>query len=205
MKIGILGDVHLQFQDVHKIMKAYPLVDMYLQVGDLADYDVEYPSFPKPLYFIAGNHDNFGKLEIYEQYRLGAVGKVNKNLYYIPRGNFVQLYAPDKNGECKFVTVVGLGGNYASSRYEKERWQLSGNRRRHYVKSDVERIKEWYGNPENIDILLTHEAPSPYYHSYDLEKDRGRPEITELVKILKPKYHFFGHHHYYTKSGRCFR
>jgi hypothetical protein len=46
----------------------------------------------------------------------------------------------------------------------------------------------------DVDVLLTHEAPSPYLKG---PRDIGQPLIAELSALLKPKIHVFGHHHRY--------
>ena len=88
--------------------------------------------------------------------------------------------------------IGGLGGNYAPSRYNLTRDQLHDKRRRHYTIGDVNKLKE----ARKLDILLTHEASSPYIiKSFNGNKwrDAGRSEITELIRWLRPKYHFYGH------------
>jgi hypothetical protein len=61
-------------------------------------------------------------------------------------------------------------------------------RERHYAKEEVQKCM----NTKNIDILITHEAPSPYCRG---KEDIGRPEITEILKTTEPRIHFFCHHH----------
>ena len=46
---------------------------------------------------------------------------------------------------------------------------------------------------KGVDILLTHEAPSPYMNR---GRNCGIGQINEVIRNSKPKLHFFGHHHY---------
>ena len=189
MKIVILGDVHGRFREIDWIMDSTN-ASVYLQTGDLASEDdsTRYPSLSKPLIFCAGNHEEWDELEKFEGKK--EICKIGKNLYYVPQGNYIDLGSLLNGKETNF-RIGALGGNYSPKRYNLERSELRGERRRHYVNQDVEKTKKLI----DIKILLTHEAPFPYK-----ERGKGRKEITEILECLKPKYHFFGHHHRYSEQ-----
>lgn len=207
-KIAIIGDVHGKLELVHKIMEEAKDVSVFLQVGDLADvlaeskpYGASYDKkYKKPLYFIAGNHETWDLLEEHENTDHDHKGcKIRyedtfvENLFYIPRGDYVDI-SPHN------IRVAGLGGNYAPSRYYRKRSELHHDRRRHYVEDDVNRCMD---TPGSVDILLTHEAPTPFKSFKRTNKanegeEMGRREIRMLLQRIKPQYHFFGHHHLAT-------
>ena len=57
-----------------------------------------------------------------------------------------------------------------------------------------------------VDILLTHEAPRPFYveaEDYDgggRRRDAGRPRSTRCIAALRPRLHLCGHHHRYAEN-----
>jgi predicted phosphodiesterase len=81
-----------------------------------------------------------------------------------------------------------ISGNHSPTYYGFEKAKLPKGRERHYVESEIQKCMD----SRNIDILITHEAPSPYYRDGE---DIGRQEITDILKATKPRIHFFGHHH----------
>lgn len=78
------------------------------------------------------------------------------------------------------VHVVGVGG-------------IAGTKRPvHWAKTGaLERLSE----VRRADILLTHEACSPYIHTWR-KNDVGRPELSDHCQRIRPAYHFSGHHHH---------
>ena len=53
----------------------------------------------------------------------------------------------------------------------------------------------------NIDVFLTHEAPRPFYPE-GRRLDAGKTVINEVMAVMKPRLHLFGHHHEFTDSVR---
>lgn len=194
MKIIVIGDIHGEFPKLDKILDSTS-ADLYLQVGDMAGslLNLEYPDISKPVYFIAGNHEREDTLEPYNDTPIDKIFEIKKNLWYIPLGHHFNY---------KGINIGGLGGNYSPTRYNLKRCDLSGKRRRHYTQYDVDKLLKL----DSLDILLTHEAPSPHLVKYliEYEEDIGRYEITDIINNLNPKYHFYGHHHHYrlNKIGR---
>ena len=188
MKIIVIGDIHGNYNLLNIILQRTD-AEFYLQVGDFGDAKnttVGYPDLDKPLLFIPGNHECADSLNKFN--KNNGKSLIRKNLWYLPIGNSTSF---------RGVTIAGFGGNYAENYYFKRRNSLEGRHRLHYTYEDYEKLLD-YNN--KLDILLTHEAPSPcilpkYYG------DCGRKEITELLYLLNPMYHFYGHHHqYYTQK-----
>ncbi|MFC4549966.1 MULTISPECIES: metallophosphoesterase family protein [Halorussus] len=173
----VLGDAHADDPDKRRsLAAAYRAADaeVALQTGDLLDYDP-----PVPTYFVAGNNEDFDTIDALR--RGETAGTAN-----------VHLLASTV-AEVEGLRVAGLSGNYAPTQYEKSREELSGDRRRHFVKDDVERLKE----QEDVDVLLTHEAPTGLiYYGYDA----GCERIDELLEALQPALCLVGHHERHAKS-----
>ena len=108
------------------------------------------------------------------------------------------------------LTVVGVGGTFAPTWYDTAAAALpvkgKDDKRRHFVREEVERAKRM----RHVDVLLTHEAPKPFWIDLPSSKtptrkwrrDVGKEEITELADALKPKLHCFGHHHTHAHFDR---
>lgn len=180
--IGALGDIHGDFASVRRIMRQHPDVGAWLCVGDVADADGHYEAFDAPLHWIKGNNENFDLI---------ASREFPASLHYIPNGT-VQTIAG--------LRVAGLGGTFAPTMYDTPAVALPhpkkgtakateiADRRRHFVREEVEACKAL----EDVDILLTHEAPRPFRVNGN---DAGKTPINEVLAAMKPRLHLFGHHH----------
>lgn len=178
--IGILGDIHGDFDTVTRIMQENTHIEHWLCVGDLGMDLGNYFTPPKPLYYIHGNHDDFELLE-----------SIENDIINIPTLRHI------KNTEIIEVSglkILGLGGNYSPNYYKYKSRDLPGAKKRHYTREEIEKCKRH----KNVDILLTHEAPSPFINRYN--EDVGRPEVTSIISSVKPKLHFSGHHHIYREQ-----
>ncbi|MBL7169521.1 MAG: metallophosphoesterase [Candidatus Aenigmarchaeota archaeon] len=180
MKILLLGDVH---EDINKVKKIIDSVecDFVLQVGDLGIYS----NFSKPMYFIAGNHENW---DIIEAMNNGTIEF--ENLRRIKTAEIIPL----KKGN-DIIRVSGLNGNYSQKDYGLKKKELEGRRRSHFVKDDVERCKKL----RNIDIFLSHEAPAGIGF-VKRNKDVGIDHVKEILDNVKPRFFFFGHHHVFFEK-----
>lgn len=180
MKILILGDVHGDIKIVETLIeKECP--DFVLQVGDLSSYS----EFKKPVYFIAGNHEDQDLLEKMDTNRI----KFN-NLYHIKNGETIIL----KKG-IEIITVLGLGGNFGPTRFKLPKSKLEGDRRRHFVEEEINKSL----SAGKVDVFLTHEAP---YSLSIVKRNRnvGVEIIDEVIKKIKPFFVFSGHHHVFKEA-----
>jgi predicted phosphodiesterase len=176
--IGFLGDIHGRFEVIPRAL-SMPGVDAWLQVGDLGGDLISYPDLPQGFWFIKGNHENWKELELIKTAPEGPYLR-NGKVYDIP-----MTYTKS------VVRVAVMGGNYSPKYSMWEKDKVPPSRARHFLQEDRDRLLAENGD---VDILITHEAPSPYMRG---SQDIGQPWITELSVHLKPKIHVFGHHHRY--------
>jgi Icc-related predicted phosphoesterase len=192
-RIGVLGDIHGDFDSARHIMRATPGIGVWLCVGDLADDAGRYQAVDAPLYFIQGNNENFDLI---------AAGALPSNLHFLPNATSIELMG---------LTIAGLGGTFAPTWYETPAAALPhpkkgsaratelADKRRHFVREEVERCKTLRA----VDILLTHEAAKPFRPLVaGRGPDAGKPQINEVLAAMKPRLHVFGHHHRYSESER---
>lgn len=179
--IGFLGDTHGNFDTLFDRIVQHKEINTWVQVGDLGGEKKPYKAPPMPIYFISGNHENWNEIEEMDK------GNSPEHLYHIENGSYADV-------STYGIRILGFGGNYSPSYYNKKRKTLSGERRRHFVQEDFDKVVDLLTHLDRgIDILITHEAPSPYLKG---GRNMGQPIINELLRIVKPKMHFFGHHHY---------
>lgn len=200
MQIGALGDIHGAFETVHEIMKRHPDVPLWVQVGDVATNDGEYFTPIAPLYWIKGNNEDFDVIAA------AMAGEAAPTLHYLPNGG------PHQVGPWR---VAALGGTFAPSWYNTPPSALPPSRgrkasatavklgksrddkRRHFVRDEVNACKAL----TKIDVLLTHEAPRPFYPA-GRRIDAGKTVLNDVLAAMRPRLHLFGHHHEFTDSIR---
>jgi uncharacterized protein len=201
MQIGALGDIHGAFEVVHLIMHRHPDVSLWISVGDVASNDGEYFVPERPLYWIKGNNEDFDVVAAAQSGR-----PIAATLHYLRNGG------PHIVGPWR---VAALGGTFAPSWYNTPAAALPPSRgrrpmamssklgksrddkRRHFVRDEVLACKDL----RNVDVLLTHEAPRPFYPA-GRRIDAGKTVINEVLAAMCPRLHLFGHHHEFTDSKR---
>jgi Icc-related predicted phosphoesterase len=186
---GVVGDVHGNFTALARILARHAEVPFWLCVGDLASANGSYPTPSAPLYWIKGNNEAFDRVDAF---RSGT--DTIANLHYIPNGTRLEV-GP--------ISVAGVGGTFAPTWYETPAAELPGkprdDKRRHFVRDEVESCKAL----APVDVLLTHEAPKPFWvtlpsstaASKTWRRDVGKTVIADLADALRPRLHCFGHHH----------
>ena len=202
MTFGAVGDLHGDFDALYRVMARHPEIGLWLCPGDLANEAGEYPAPRAPLYWIKGNNENFDFVAAQPP----ASGTI-PNLHYLPNGMAVTAAG---------LTLAGLGGTFAPTWYEtpakdlpyarekKSRETARGDKRRHFVREEVEACTRLRG----IDVFLSHEAARPF----PLEQrrgsgparriDAGKTPVNEVLASMQPRLHLFGHHHQYTVAER---
>src|SRR5437868_3635069 len=201
MQIGALGDIHGAFETVHTIMARHSDVPLWVCVGDVATNDGEYFAPAAPLYFIKGNNEDFDVLAEALAGRPPA-----------PHLHYLANPGPYSVGPWR---IAALGGTFAPSWYNTPAAGLPPSRgrkaagsslklgksrddkRRHFVRDEVIACKAMTG----IDLLLTHEAPRPFYPAGH-RIDAGKTALNDVLFAMKPKLHLFGHHHEFSDSMR---
>lgn len=176
----VLGDAHADDPDRRRaLFGAYRAADtdVALQLGDLLYYDL-----PVETYFIAGNNEDFDVIESLRHGRIRSQAVANAHLL---ASTVVELSG---------LRIAGLSGNYAPTQFEKPRSALRGERRRHFVRADVERAKQL----EDVDVFLAHEAP----HGTDVieEYSVGCTHIDDILEALQPELCLVGHHHEHSET-----
>jgi Icc-related predicted phosphoesterase len=194
---GVVADIHGNFKALDRILKRHPEVPFWLCVGDVASVTGAYPTPPAPLYWIKGNNEEFDRVAAF------AAGRESvHNLHYMPNG-VLQRVGP--------LRVAGVGGTFAPTWYDTPAAELprkgKDDKRRHFVRDEIEACKAL--GP--VDVLLTHEAPKPFW--IDLpsstapakrwRRDVGKSVITELADAVQPRLHVFGHHHVQASFDRA--
>ncbi len=176
----VLGDAHADDPDNRRaLFAAYrdADADVALQLGDLIYYDL-----PIPTYFIGGNNEDFDTIDALRYGRVESSDVTNAFLL------------ASTAAEVEGLRIAGLSGNYAPTQYDRPRPNLHGERRRHFVRDDVEQAKQI----EDVDVLLVHEAPHGL--PVDEEYDVGCPHIDELLDAVEPRLCLVGHHHQHAES-----
>ena len=195
VQVGALGDIHGDFETVRRIQRRHPAIEVWLCVGDVANGEGRYEPFPVPVHFIKGNNEGFDAI---------ADGTLPANVHFL--ANAVRSVIGG-------LQVAGLGGTFAPTWYETAPDALphpkkgtaqateQADKRRHFVRAEVEACASMSG----IDIFMTHEAARPYVVGGAAGRrgnDAGKTPVNEVLKVMKPRLHLFGHHHRFTEQVR---
>ncbi len=183
----VLGDAHAGDPENRRaLLAAYEAAgaDVALQVGDVEHYDL-----PVPTWFVAGNNEDFDVIESMRENETLPGGATAGG-----SGANAHLLASTA-AEVAGLRVAGLSGNFAPTQYEQPRSELSGDRRRHFVREDVEAATDL----GDVDVLLTHEAP---HGLLDYGYDPGCTYVDDLLDALDPDLCLAGHHHRHAETER---
>ena len=193
---GVVADIHGNFSALERILTRHPDVPFWLCVGDVGSITGAYPAPAAPLYWIKGNNESFDRIEAF---RSGT--EVIEHLHYIPNGVLTRV-GP--------LRVAGVGGTFAPTWYDTPARELprkgKDDKRRHFVREEVEACQQL----GDVDVLLTHEAPKPFWIDLPSSKsptgkwrrDVGKDVIAELADSVRPRLHLFGHHHVHASFAR---
>jgi Icc-related predicted phosphoesterase len=193
---GVIGDIHGNFSALDRVLRRHPEVPFWLCVGDVASLSGAYPEPAAPLYWIKGNNESFDRIA-----GMTAGTGTIPNLHYIPNGTATRVGT---------ITVAGVGGTFAPTWFETPAAELPAkpkdDKRRHFVREEIDAAKLL----GRVDVLLTHEAPKPFWidlpssttPSRKWRRDVGKAAIAELADALRPRLHLFGHHHVQASFDR---
>src|SRR5687768_10280824 len=205
MLLGVVADIHGNFDAMTRAMERHQDVPLWICVGDLASRTGAYPDPPKPLYWIKGNNEDFASIAAWE-----AGAPEPAHLHYIRNGTAVMV------GPLK---VAGLGGTFAPKWFDTAAAALphttgrrggpsgppADDKRRHFVREEVDAAKRLQG----VDILMTHEAARPFVLVDEARPgvkprriDAGKPAINDLLATMRPRLHLCGHHHRFVETVR---
>jgi Icc-related predicted phosphoesterase len=221
MNIAIFGDVHGEIKFLYSSVKAWQreykrTIDLILQVGDFGIYEDlanvdgntrrklaenpaggdlyevlhdeglfekmtsgvdEFSTVKAPLIFIDGNHDDHRYLDRLKGETDDNLVPLNSKISYLKDCLPVGFY--DALGDR--VTVAGLGGIDPTHRPKKAHRDPNIA----FTTDETTEALQCTG----VDIFLTHMYPSQV-------RPDGSEEVSELISLMQPRYHFCGHHHH---------
>ncbi len=138
-----------------------------VRLGNFHEYMGRYKYFTVPVFTVRGSHDNHS-----------LVDRIIRREIRIPNFNIIDN---GETAEFKSVKIGGLGGTFSPVSYNKDR--LTGYKKRHFSKNQVEKLKK-----KSCDILLM----------YDLIGECNARQVTfssetdKLFTSIKPHYCFVG-------------
>jgi hypothetical protein len=145
----------------------------------LADATFDDPFCPDRLYFIAGNHEDFTLLERY------AAG--GDDTAY-PVDHYLAVWAIRDGRARTLPGGLRVGGLWGID--DKGPFARRGYTTRAYIRPRS--ATQLAG--EEIEVLLTHDGPRDVVYN-----NSGSEEISALLGLTQPTYHFFGH---FSQTGQ---
>lgn len=166
----------------------------YRKLGDFSDFYSGKNKFPWPLYFIGGNHEPYGFLDLFPQGEM-----LIPNCYYLGRVGKVQIAS---------LTIAGLSGIYREDKFEWPRPKISDIKKTsnkeyiYFTKEEVDKCLDF----KALNILLFHEWPSKIIHKENQKEfetlryalgydDVGNDYARLITEILEPDLVLCGHMH----------
>jgi len=147
--------------------------------GDFPAWWAERRQAPRKTIFIKGNHEDFVWLDAQPD------AEVLPNLIYLRNGSTFDLGG---------IAVGGVGGCHGPSNYGRRSRDLQGYAKRHYTREDIDKLIA----TGPVDVLLTHDAPAGVVferHRRGLNWPSETAGLDDLVRGVRPRVCFFGHHH----------
>lgn len=180
IKIWHISDTH----GLHKQLKVPQDIDIAIFTGDASNYRDPFKNIPEYLSFL----NWFGNLDIDCKVIIGGNHDSSLESRLIDEGHFEHFninYLEDSGFEINGIKIWGSPWTPTFGR-----WSFMEDR--NSIK------KYWDMIPQDIDILLTH---GPAYgfldvvERFDSIESVGCRELSNVIDIIRPKYHLFGHIH----------
>ena len=166
----------------------------YRKLGDFPDFYQNKKTFPWPLYFIGGNHEPYGFLDLFPKGE-----QVAANCYYLGRVGKVEI---------NDLTIVGFSGIYREDKFEwlrpsvKDIAKKSNKEYIYFTKQEVDKVLE-FSSPN---IMLFHEWPANIidkenYNEFEALRhalgydDVGNEYARLITEMLEPDLVICGHMH----------
>jgi Icc-related predicted phosphoesterase len=183
MKLLSLSDQTLEFIYNPSVKDRFADVDFVLGCGDLPYYYLEYlvDQLGKPVFFVRGNHAATIEYSQGEE-RMGPWGAVDLHRKVV---NFQGLLIAGFEGSVRYRQGPFM---YTQS----EMWSMVLNITPRLMFNRVR-----YGR--SLDVLATHSPPWGIQDQKD-PAHQGFKAFRWLLKVFKPRYHFHGHIHVYSKE-----
>jgi len=170
MKVVLVGDMHGRSDFVHKILQ-FERPEFALQVGDYMAYN---ESWEAPLGWISGNWDKRDVVDALEQDQLVLPG----NNFYLKAGELYTIAGKD------ILTLPTFCD------YKREHRSPAG-----ILSEHIDKCSSHIG--KNIDIFISHGCGYPFIAKTAFgTKNVEEKEVTNIIKLLKPKYVVSGHIHH---------
>jgi Icc-related predicted phosphoesterase len=133
--------------------------------------------FSVPVNSILGNHDNFVNLQspIYN----------SMNFSYLKNGTIFKVGS---------LTIGILGGVFSPKNFQTPISAQLATRKKYFLEEEIMNLIK-AASGQQIDILVTHQAPLGVLPKLPSNVDEGNGHLTTLLETLKPKYLIHGHHH----------
>jgi hypothetical protein len=136
---------------------------------------------PLPMWFTRGNHEDFDLLA-----RSGDAIDLLGHIRHLPDGVVSEVAG------LRVLAIGGIPGDNAERRSGK-----------YFRPDDVQEAAILALDAGPVDILLTHAGPKGC--SVEGNPLAGSWELLELIDIVRPRWHFFGHHGHPPRPGVCGR
>lgn len=172
----------------------------YKTLGDFKDFYTRKAKFPYPLWFIGGNHESYGFLDLFPQGK-----EIAHNFNYLGRVNLIKIAG---------LRIVGVSGIYKPELFESGKRpsvsEIEYSSNKNYIgfnETEIDRAIN-YGN---ADILMLHDWATGIISTEALElfqqrysnaryEQVGNEYARLLIEALQPKLVLFGHMHF---NYRC--
>lgn len=216
MKIQIVSDIHLEFSGMERELDPVAEVerDLLIVAGDLCEgtkgFDwLKQQCEHSPVVYVTGNHEYYGYDIDYVDAAYRAFENEVDNFFFLQQ-NVVEFDGVRIAG-CTFWTDFQGCDNYEMSciRRAMADWSVI-QKRGSWFTPDISRQvhnvhKEWLRRQRDIDIVVTHHAPSwqsitPYWLEHGkLLNPAFAAHADDLIEDMAPTYWIHGHMHSFLR------
>lgn len=213
MKMLVAGDTHCNLTHLRYLLEKArgEGCDRIIQLGDFGffwpGYDIQpvldyLDAFEIDLYFLDGNHEDFGKLQGLGIFKTcGDIQRVHDRLFYLPRGCTWQW------GRTRFLAVGGAVSVDKEMRMEGLSWWPQENLK----EGEVRQILDKLDNEPSPHIMLCHDVPAgcaevenylnswgPFLHpKLERESESNRLALRAIWAKAQPEALIHGHYHFH--------
>lgn len=215
-KFQIISDLHLEFSGMDRALDPVAEVerDVLIVAGDLCERDngtewLRRQCEKSPVVFVAGNHEYYGaEIDEIDSFYRGLENEIN-NFYFLQQD--VVEFDGVRIAGCTFWTDFQGINQYEANLIHKSMTDFHViTKRGARLTCDIARgihhgQKEWLRKQKDIDIVVTHHAPSnqsitPYWQEHGkLLNPAFAAEADDLVEELSPTYWIHGHMHSFLR------
>ncbi len=176
-------------------LKTMDAPSKYKKLGDFPDFYVRKKKFTHPVWFIGGNHEPYGFLDL-----IPDGSEISPNCHYLGRVNSIELLG---------LKIVGVSGIYKEEVFNKKNRPSAQEIHYHsnseyigFLESEIDKALEY----SYADVLLLHEWPQGVvdleasdafgkHHYISQSREVGNEYARLLVEALQPQLVLCGHMH----------